>query len=134
MTEDMDTELVKHIRITGLEISLGVHPAKAVHGFCTQLREFGQRGDLSLEEMTRMRATLGRWTDEHADGWAEGYAEGWATAILRVLDQREIPMSDEIHGYIATHTDLKTLALWLDMSFTVTHAKDLIKAERADRT
>jgi hypothetical protein len=132
MNDEVESELVKRLQITALMISLGVHPIKAAHGLYTELKELSQRGTMSLEEMTRVRATLGAWTDEYADGWAKGYAEGWAAAVVRVLEQRDVPSSDEIHGYISTRTDLKILAHWLDLAATVTSGEDLIRPDGKD--
>ncbi|MFH8896751.1 hypothetical protein ACH4HG_10145 [Streptomyces coeruleorubidus] len=56
---------------------------------------------------------------------SSGYAEGCATAILRVLEQRGVSVSDEIDGFLTTRTDVKALTDWLDLALTVTDAKDL---------
>jgi hypothetical protein len=101
MNADVGADLVKAIQITELEMSLGVHQSKAVHGLCIYLKDLSQRG------------------------WAKGYSEGWAAAIVRVLEQRDVTVSDEIDGYLTTRTDLKALTEWLDLAITVTKAKDL---------
>ncbi|MDG9714554.1 hypothetical protein [Streptomyces sp. DH10] len=125
MDPETEADLVKAIQIAVLETRLGVHPIKSAHGLSVFLRELSQRGSLSLDELTENRAMLGRWTDEHANGWAKGYAEGCATAILRVLEQRGVSVPDEIDGFLTTRTDVKALTDWLDLALTVTDAKDL---------
>ncbi|MFF5518678.1 hypothetical protein [Streptomyces coeruleorubidus] len=125
MDPETEADLVKAIQIAVLETRLGVHPIKSAHGLSVFLRELSQRGSLSLDELTENRAMLGGWTDEHAKGWAKGYAEGCATAILRVLEQRGVSVSDEIDGFLTTRTDVKALTDWMDLALTVTDAKDL---------
>ena len=122
----MEAELAKQLYLTGVMLSLGVCPSKVVHGLATHLKEHCQCGSLSLEEMTHVFASLGKLTAEYAEGWAKGYAEGWAAAVLRILEQRDVPISDEIHAYISSRTDLKALADWLDLAPTVSHAKELL--------
>lgn len=132
MNEDVDTEIIRRIRFLMWELSLGVPPVKAVHFFRAHLKELSQQGAISLEEMTEYRAVLGKWTEEYRDGWAKGYAEGWAAAVLRVLEQRDVPFSDKTHGYISTRTDLKALADWLDRAATVSHGKELLPTNPRD--
>ena len=131
MNADDEQLVLKQIQLTLIELSLGVNPIKSVHGLCTVWKEAAERGAMSLEELTELLAKLLGWSDDHASGWAKGYAEGWAGAVLRALDTRAVPMSDEAHGYITTRTDLKTLARWLDLSATATEWQDLVRAERA---
>lgn len=128
----MEAELAKQLYLTGVMLSLGVHPIKVAHGLATQLKEHSQRGSLSLEEITHVFADLGHWTDEFAEGWAKGYAEGWSAAVLRILEQRGVPISDEIHGYISSRTDLKALAAWLDLAPFVSHARELVPTNPRD--
>ncbi|MFF4347268.1 hypothetical protein [Streptomyces sp. NPDC001530] len=132
MDPDMEALLAKQLKLTGIMIAVGVHPIKVVHSLATSLKEHCQRGSMSLEEMTHVVAVLAKWTDEYADGWARGYAEGWAAAVLRILEQRDVPISDEIHGYISSRTDLKALADWLDLAPTVSHAKELVPTNPRD--
>ncbi|MEV0125054.1 hypothetical protein AB0I16_26555 [Streptomyces sp. NPDC050703] len=60
-----------------------------------------------------------------AEGKAEGKAEERAATVIRLLDQRLVPLSDEARGRIAGCSDLDTLALWLDRAFTVNSVGDL---------
>ncbi|MFF0385265.1 hypothetical protein [Streptomyces sp. NPDC004286] len=126
MDAELEEELTREIRIMMLQLALGIHPAKVSHFFCASLRERAQRGEISAEELADMHARLQSWSADHKAGWTRGYAEGWASAILRILEQRAVPMSDEVHGYIATRTDLKTLARWLDVAPTVARAEELV--------
>ncbi|GAA4623652.1 hypothetical protein GCM10023196_020680 [Actinoallomurus vinaceus] len=54
-----------------------------------------------------------------AQGKAEGKAEGEATAILKVLAARGIPVSDEARGRIMGCTDLTVLEAWVERAATV---------------
>jgi hypothetical protein len=125
MDANVEADLAKAIQLTAVAMSLGVHPVKAAQGLCIRLKDLSQLGSVSREELRGMRAKLGSWTDEYANGWAEGYSEGWAAAIVRVLEQRDITVSDEIDGYLTTRTDLKALADWLDLAATTPKAEDL---------
>ncbi|MCF0077480.1 hypothetical protein [Streptomyces lomondensis] len=49
-------------------------------------------------------------------------------AILRVLEQRDVSVSDEIDGFLTTRTDLKALTDYLDLALTVTDARELFAA------
>ena len=60
-----------------------------------------------------------------AEGKAEGEARGEAKGILRVLEVRGLPVSDDVRARITTCTDLDSLNDWLDRAGTVTHAEDL---------
>ena len=53
-----------------------------------------------------------------AEGEAKGKAEGEARAILRVLDRRGVPVSDEQRERILTCSDLAQLEGWLDRAVT----------------
>ncbi|MFJ9666397.1 hypothetical protein ACIRPP_17555 [Streptomyces sp. NPDC101219] len=57
--------------------------------------------------------------------YLEGKAEGEARGILRVLEVRGIPVSDEVRQRITDCTDLDVLGDWLDRSGTVERAEDL---------
>ncbi|MBJ7901931.1 hypothetical protein ABZW47_20710 [Streptomyces sp. NPDC004549] len=132
MNTEVEEELAGEFRIMALQLAWGIDPVKISHFFCASLRERAQRGEISAEELADMHARIQRWSADHKAGWTQGYAEGWAFAILRILEQRDVPMSDEIHGYIATRTDLKVLARWLDLAPTVTRAEELITTVSED--
>ena len=58
---------------------------------------------------------------------AKGEAKGKAGAILRVLGRRGIEVDDESRERIESCTDLAVLDGWLDRSFDVASASDLLK-------
>lgn len=55
---------------------------------------------------------------------AEGVVEGEAKGVLRVLEVRGLPVSDDIRQRISTRTDLARVSLWLDRAGTVRRAED----------
>ncbi|KES04354.1 hypothetical protein BU52_25440 [Streptomyces toyocaensis] len=57
--------------------------------------------------------------------YLEGKAEGEAKGILRVLEVRGLPLSEDVRQRITTCTDLGRLNDWLDRSGTVERAEDL---------
>ncbi|CAL9478231.1 hypothetical protein SUDANB70_02982 [Streptomyces sp. enrichment culture] len=57
--------------------------------------------------------------------YLEGRAEGEAKGILRVLEVRGIPVSEDVRQRITDCTDLAVLGDWLDRSGTVGRAEDL---------
>jgi hypothetical protein len=60
-----------------------------------------------------------------AEGRSEGRAEGTARAILLLLDQRGIDITDDARERIADCRDLDTLDTWLSRALTVASAQDL---------
>ncbi|WP_405617972.1 hypothetical protein [Streptomyces sp. NBC_00076] len=60
-----------------------------------------------------------------AEGEAKGKAEGEAKGVLRILELRGLPVSDEVRERITTCTDLARLDDWLDRAGTVGRAEDL---------
>ncbi|RMB87908.1 hypothetical protein [Streptomyces shenzhenensis] len=60
-----------------------------------------------------------------AEGQAAGLAEGQAKGVLRILEVRGIPLSDEVREHITGCTDLARLDDWLDRAGTVERAEDL---------
>lgn len=130
MNAELEAKVAEQLQIMALLLGLGISPKKAVHGFNTQLKKFTRHDSLSLEEMAGMRAKLGRWSEEHTDGWAKGYAEGLPAAVVQVLEERDIEFSDEMHHYITVCTDVKDLTEWLTLASTVTDAHDLFAAQR----
>jgi hypothetical protein len=67
--------------------------------------------------------------EKYLEGRAEGKAEGEAKGILRVLEVRGLPLSDDVRQRITTCTDLDRLNDWLDRSGTVERAEDLFTEE-----
>ncbi|MFJ5305359.1 hypothetical protein [Streptomyces sp. NPDC088350] len=61
--------------------------------------------------------------------YLEGEAKGEVKGILRVLEVRGVPVSDDTRERITTCTDLDRLNDWLDRAGTVDHAEDLFAGE-----
>ena len=73
-----------------------------------------------------------------AKGWAKGLAEGEAKgraegevkgkvdSVLRVLDRRAVPMTDEQRSLIMACTDPATLNRWLDRALDATTIEDVL--------
>ncbi|MGW0706646.1 hypothetical protein ACWD4G_11915 [Streptomyces sp. NPDC002643] len=61
--------------------------------------------------------------------YTEGAVTGEAKGILRVLEVRGIPVSDEVRTRITTCTDLARVDGWLDRAGTVERAEDLFTDE-----
>ncbi|MFH8451115.1 hypothetical protein ACH4CD_17925 [Streptomyces fungicidicus] len=66
-----------------------------------------------------------KYLEGKAEGKAEGEAKGEAKGILRVLEVRGIPLTDDVRQRIASCTDLDRLNDWLDRSGTVERVEDL---------
>ncbi|WP_257003843.1 hypothetical protein [Streptomyces sp. SA15] len=64
----------------------------------------------------------------YLDGKAEGKARGEAKGILRMLQYRGLPISDQVRERITTCTDLDRLDDWLERAGTVERAEDLFDA------
>ncbi|MET7680081.1 hypothetical protein [Streptomyces sp. NPDC005423] len=60
-----------------------------------------------------------------AEGKAEGEVAGEAKGVLRVLEVRGLPVSDEARERIVGCTDLDRLNDWLDRAGTVDGVEDL---------
>ncbi len=58
---------------------------------------------------------------------AAGEAKGEAKAILRILDNRKIPVPEDIRSRIATCTDLDQLTSWLDRAIDAKTIDDLFE-------
>ncbi|MGW1667459.1 hypothetical protein [Streptomyces sp. NPDC002324] len=67
-----------------------------------------------------------------AEGKAEGEARGEAKGVLRVLEVRGIPVSDDVRARITTCTDLTLVSAWLDRAGTVERAEDLFTDRTAE--
>ncbi|CAL9492972.1 hypothetical protein SUDANB60_03267 [Streptomyces sp. enrichment culture] len=70
-----------------------------------------------------------KYLEGKAEGEARGKAEGEARGILRVLEVRGLPLSDDVRQRITACTDLDRLNEWLERSGTVEHAEDLFTEE-----
>ena len=95
-----------------LEISLGNTPAGQ------KLREI-----MSFVSYFPGRGTVRETA--YLEGKAEGKAEGEAKGVLRVLEVRGLPISDEVRERITACTDLDRLNDWLDRVGTVECAEEL---------
>ncbi|WP_063763746.1 hypothetical protein [Actinoplanes subtropicus] len=58
---------------------------------------------------------------------AIGEARGEAQAILTVLEERGVPVSDDIRGEIMACTDIGQLAIWLRRAVTAATADDVVR-------
>ncbi|MGW7383423.1 hypothetical protein [Streptomyces sp. NPDC054794] len=95
-----------------LEISLGNSPA----------------GQKLKEIMSFVSYFPGRGTvreTAYLEGKVEGKVEGEAKGVLRVLEVRGLPISDEVRERITACTDLDRLNDWLDRAGTVACAEEL---------
>jgi hypothetical protein len=61
-----------------------------------------------------------------AKGREEGRAEGRAEYVLRVLDRRAVPMTDDHRSRIMACTDPATLDRWLDRALDATTIEDVL--------
>ncbi|GAA1358397.1 hypothetical protein [Streptomyces beijiangensis] len=61
----------------------------------------------------------------YLEGQADGQAKERGQLILRVLDQRLVPVPAETRDRITACTDLDTLGLWLDRAFSAKAVEDL---------
>ncbi|WNZ10101.1 hypothetical protein [Streptomyces sp. 11x1] len=52
------------------------------------------------------------------------YLEGEAKGVLRVLEVRGIPVTDDVRERITTCSDPTRVSAWLDRAGTVTHAEE----------
>jgi predicted transposase YdaD len=59
-------------------------------------------------------------------GEAKGKAEGKAEALVMILKQRGLAMTDEQQQQLVTCTDLPTLDRWLERALSVTSLDELL--------
>lgn len=64
---------------------------------------------------------------QQAIGEARGEARGEAQAILTVLEERGVPVSDDVRGDILACTDINRLAVWLRRAVTAAAAEDVVR-------
>ncbi|MEU8893265.1 hypothetical protein [Streptomyces sp. NPDC048442] len=57
--------------------------------------------------------------------YLEGKAAGKATSVLRVLDLRQVPLTEDDRARITACTDLAVLDQWVDLAVTLTDVADL---------
>ncbi|MFE6164725.1 hypothetical protein ACFQ7F_38110 [Streptomyces sp. NPDC056486] len=119
VVQGSDTKAVKYFGDL-IEVCLGETPAgenwRELMGFVTY---FPGRGTV------RETAYLEGKAEGIAEGVAEGIAEERVVTILRILEQRHVPLPDDARERITTCTDLETLARWRDRAITVTDADAL---------
>ncbi|WP_327344666.1 hypothetical protein [Streptomyces europaeiscabiei] len=92
-------------------------------------------GDKWREIMSFVTYFPGRGTvreTAYLEGKAEGKARGEAKGVLRVLEVRGIPVSDDVRARITTCTDLTLVSAWLERAGTVERAEDLFAEYTAD--
>lgn len=105
-----------------LEVGLEDTPAKETWRELEKMvaTYFPGRGTLFEEKYLEGKA------DGEAEGEAKGEAKGKAEGVLRVLEVRGIPVSEEVRERIANCTDLARVSAWLDRVGTVERAEDLL--------
>ncbi|MFD4956755.1 hypothetical protein [Streptomyces sp. NPDC058451] len=64
-------------------------------------------------------------------GWAAGFAEGRATAVLRLLQGRDIEVTGDTWERVTACSDLAALTRWLKLATTVTRAEHLFTESQA---
>ncbi|MBA2945296.1 hypothetical protein [Streptomyces himalayensis] len=85
-------------------------------------------GDRWKEIMSFVTYFPGRGTvreTAYLEGKAEGKAEDRASLILRLLEKRGIPVTEDTRERVTSCTDLDTLILWFDRALTATTADEL---------
>lgn len=65
----------------------------------------------------------------HAEGRAEGEAEGRVLSVARILDKRDILITEEQRVRLFTCDDLEQLDKWLDRAVTATRASEVFDAD-----
>lgn len=69
-----------------------------------------------------------------AEGEAKGKAKGKAEALLQILAQRGLSVSEDQQQRILAHTDLATLDGWIDRALRVASVDELLgERERPER-
>jgi Putative transposase, YhgA-like len=72
------------------------------------------------------RAVFATIRDEYiAEGEAKGEAKGMATLLLRLLDQRSLPLTIEIEHQVSSCHDPERLQLWFDRALSATRIEDV---------
>jgi predicted transposase YdaD len=66
-----------------------------------------------------------RRAEGQAQGRAEGQAKGQAKAILKILAQRKIQLSEDQRRLILECADLAAFDRWLDQAFSIASADEL---------
>ena len=88
----------------------------------------------TLVEETFLKGEAKGLAEGEAKGLAEGEAKGVregqtkerAQSVLRMLDFRNIPTSENQRTQITTCTNLELLGHWLDRAMTITHTHELL--------
>ncbi|MFF7799730.1 hypothetical protein [Streptomyces olivaceus] len=65
--------------------------------------------------------------EAYYDGEAKGEAKGMAKAVLRLLENRGLAVSDDARTRVSDCTDLDRLDGWLDRAGTVERAEELFE-------
>jgi hypothetical protein len=69
------------------------------------------------------------YLEGEAKGETKGEAKGEAKAVLAVLEERKIPVSDDVRERITACTDLDRIDGWVRRALTVEHAEDLFAGD-----
>lgn len=110
-----DAESFKYYS-TMLEIGLGGTPARDTW------RKLMKNGTYFPGRGTLIEETF---LEGKSEGLTEGKSEGMAESVLLMLQQRQIPVSDEARNRILTHHDREDLKLWLARTLTVSTVDEL---------
>lgn len=133
LIERMNPELQEKVRgrfmLTTLTMAIGLSFDDAIADHNAHLCEISRRESLNLDEVSGLRALAGRWSEEYTEAWAAGFAEGRATAVLRILQSRDIEVTGNTWERVTACSDLSTLTHWLTMAHTITDAEELFAAQ-----
>lgn len=114
---------------------------KATATYWAELLEVGLENTPAQETWRELQSMVGTFfpgrgtliEETWLAGQASGEAKGEAKGILRILEVRGLPVSDDMREYITTCTDLDRLDDWLDRAGTVERAEELRdEVERAE--
>ena len=108
-----------------LEAGLGDTPVRQTW---RQLMKNGSYfpGRGTLVEETFLKGEAKGLAEGEAKGVREGQTKERAQSVLRMLDFRNIPTSENQRTQITTCTNLELLGHWLDRAMTITHTHELL--------
>ncbi|WP_406331469.1 hypothetical protein [Streptomyces sp. NBC_00203] len=129
LSPELQEKLTGRMMVTTFCMAIGLPRDQAIADHNAHLNEISRRESLALHEVSYLRSKAGGWAEEYAEGWADGFAEGRATAVLRVLQARNVHITGNTWERVTDCSDLATLTRWLNLAFTVTRAEDLFAAE-----
>jgi hypothetical protein len=117
--------------LEALATALGAADSESAE-YYSELLEIGLGDSPARETWRKMMSMVtyfpGRGTYRET-AYLEGEAAGKATSVLRVLDLRQVPLTDEDRARVTSCTDLAVLDQWVDLAVTVTDVADLWAAQ-----